>query len=83
MSISNNLDIPEQSSYKKHFSTETLLIRLTNDFLIASDEKSATVVLLLDLSAAFDTVEHSLLLNILEKEIGLKGIVLRWFKSFS
>lgn len=80
--ISNNLDIPEQSAYKKHFSTETLLIRLTNDILIASDEKSATIVLLLDLSAAFDTVEHSLLLNILEKEIGLSGTVLRWFKSF-
>ena len=73
------MDIPEQSAYKKHFSTETLLIRFTNDILIASDEKSATVVLLLDLSAAF---EHSLLLTILEKEIGLKGTVLIWFKSF-
>ena len=79
---SNDLDIPEQSAYKKHFSTETLLVRLTNDILIASDAKSATVVLLLDLSAAFDTVEHSVLLRILEKEIGLSGTVLKWFKSF-
>ena len=78
----NNLNISEQTAYKKHCSTETLLVRLTNDILIASDSKSATVVLLLDLSAAFDTVEHGLLLNILEKEIGLSGVVLKWFKSF-
>ena len=79
---SNRLNIPVQSAYKKNFSTETLLVRLTNDILIASDMKSATVVLLLDLSAAFDTVEHNLLLTILEKEIGLTGTVLKWFRSF-
>ena len=78
----NNLEIPEQSAYKKHFSTETLLVRLTNDILIASDAKNATVVLLLDLSAAFDTVEHSILLRILKNEIGLCGTVLKWFRSF-
>ena len=78
----NNLDIPEQSAYKKNNSTETLLVRLTNDILIASDSKSATVVLLLDLSAAFDTVEHKLLLDILEKEIGICGMALKWFRCF-
>ena len=78
----NNLNVPEQSAYKKDHSTETLLVRVTNDILISSDSKSATVVLLLDLSAAFDTVDHKLLLNILETEIGLKGIVLKWFRSF-
>ena len=44
--------------------------------------KSTTVVLLLDLSADFDTVEHNLLLTILEKDIGLTGTVLKWFRSF-
>ena len=81
MSI-NNLDIPEQSAYKRQHSTETLLVRLTNDILIASDSKSATVVLLLDLSAAFDTVDHNLLLSILQKEIGIVGTALKWFGSF-
>ena len=78
----NNLHCPEQSAYKKNFSTETLLVRIWNDLLVASDEKSATVVMMLDLSAAFDTVDHDLLLDILKKEIGLRGTVLKWFESF-
>ena len=78
----NNLHCPEQSAYKKNNSTETLLIRIWNDLLIATDERKATVVMLLDLSAAFDTVDHGLLLRILKKEIGLRGTVLSWFESF-
>ena len=78
----NNLDIKEQSAYKKNNSTETLLVRLTNDLLIAADKKSATVLMLLDLSAAFDTVDHSILLKILQREIGITGTALKWFKSF-
>ena len=80
--LRNGLNIPNQSAYKKNNSTETVLIRLTNDLLIASEEKSATVVMLLDLSAAFDLVDHGLLLNILSREIGLRGVALKWFKSF-
>jgi hypothetical protein len=78
----HGLNIPTQSGYKKRHSTETLLLRVVNDLLIASDEKSATVVMLLDLSAAFDTVDHQKLLTILETEIGIKGTALDWFKSF-
>ena len=78
----NNLDIPLQSAYKKNHSTETLLIRIVNDLLIASDEKKATVVMLLDLSAAFDTVDHDKLLSILRKEIGVCGVALKWFGSY-
>lgn len=77
-----NLNCPQQSAYKKNHSTETLLIKITNDVLIASDERTATVVMLLDLSAAFDTVDHDLLLKILYKEIGIKGNALSWFQSF-
>ena len=78
----NNLQIPNQSGYKKYHSTETLLIRVVNDILIASDEGSATVVMLLDLSAAFDTVDHKKLLHILKHEIGIDGTALKWFSSF-
>ena len=78
----NNLNMPFQSAYKKHHSTETLMIRIVNDLLITIDENKATVVMLLDLSAAFDTVDHNKLLHILKSEIGVSGIALDWFKSF-
>lgn len=78
----NNLNMPMQSGYKKCHSTETLLIRIVNDLLIASSERKATIVMLLDLSAAFDTVDHQKLLKILEAEIGVSGSALAWFESF-
>jgi hypothetical protein len=78
----NNLNISNQSGYRKHHSTETLLVTLVNDLLIASDQNTATVVMLLDLSAAFDTVDHNKLLQILELEIGIRGTALKWFRSF-
>ena len=78
----NNLNINLQSAYKKNHSCETLLIRIVNDLLIASDEDKATVVMLLDLSAAFDTVYQPKLLKILKKQIGIGGTALRWFESF-
>ena len=53
-----------------------------NDLVIASDEKSCTVVMLLDLRAIFDTVDHTKLLTILEKLIGVSGTALNWFRSF-
>ena len=78
----HNLNRNEQSAYKKCHSTETLLIRIWNDLLVATDQKSCTVMMMLDLSAAFDTVDHQLLIKILKHEIGLRGTVLDWFKSF-
>ena len=80
--LSNNLDVPFQSGYKKSHSTETLLIRVLNDILIASSENKATVVMMLDLSVAFDTVDHNKLLMILQHELGIQGIALKWFKSY-
>ena len=78
----NNLHIDKQSGYKKHHSTETLLVKIANDLLVVADKKSATVMLLLDLSAAFDTVDHRKLLDILFAEIGIRDTALEWFKSF-
>ena len=78
----NNLNIDHQSGYKKYHSTETLLITIVNDLLVASNENNATVVMLLDLSAAFDTVDHHKLLNILRHEIGIEGTAFKWFEDF-
>ena len=57
-------------------------MKVTNDLLIASDKGLVSVLVLLDLSAAFDTIDHHILLQRLEHEIGIKGTALSWFKSY-
>ena len=78
----NNLHCKFQHGYKKNHSPETLLLRLVNDILLGMDCNFATLILLIDLSAAFDTVDIELLLNILHFEFGVCGVALRWFRSF-
>lgn len=78
----NNLHCHYEHGYKKYHSTETLLLRLHNDLLLASDKDIVTILLLIDLSAAFDTVDIDLLLHILEVDIGISGVALQWFASF-
>ena len=71
-----------QHGYKKDHSTETLLLKIVNDLLVACDNQHPTIVMLLDLSAAFDTVDQTKLLNILKEEVGIDGTALKWFASF-
>ena len=71
-----------QSAYKKAHSTETALLRVQNDILTSIDKKRGTFLILLDLSAAFDTVDHDLLLSFLENNIGLTGSVLSLFQTY-
>ena len=78
----NDLNVKEEYGYKQAHSTELLLLWVTNSLLEACDKNMPTVVLLLDLSAAFDTVDHEKLLEILEVEIGVTGVALEWFKEF-
>ena len=78
----NNLHSQHQYGYKQGHSTEMLLLKVFNDLLIACDEKKPTILMLLDLSAAFNTVNHSMLLTILHNEIGIVGFAFKWFKSF-
>ena len=80
--ITNNLMTDKEYAYKKHHSTEMLLIKVVNDLLLSCDKNHPSVVLLLDLSAAFDTVDHRKLLNILHRDIGITGVALEWFKSY-
>ena len=80
--LTNNLNCDKEYGYKENHSTEVLLIKVVNDLLMACDEKQPTIVLLLDLSAAFDTVDQEKLLEILMNEIGIEGTALRWFRSF-
>ena len=78
----NNLNEDFQYGYKKGHSTETLLVKVVNDLLIACDDQKPSIVMFLDLSAAFDTVDQTKLLKILEQDIGVEGVALKWFASF-
>ena len=71
-----------QSGYKPKHSCETLLLRVSNDIFTNMDRSKCTIAVLLDLSAAFDTVDHDQLLSILWFELGFRGIVFKWFKDF-
>ena len=62
-------------------STETALLRIHNDILRTIDQKKEVIIVLLDLSAAFDTIDHDILINRLNNKYGFTGTVLRWFES--
>ena len=72
----NHLDNPRQSAYKKNYSTETALQSLQNDISRALDDKKATFLLPLDLSAAFDTLDHAILTERFYTHYGLSGFAL-------
>ena len=78
----NNIDEPMQSSYKAHHSTETAMMRVYNDILCIIDQKKYVLLVCLDLSAAFDIVDHNILLNRLEQRIGITDKCLMWFRSY-
>ncbi len=71
-----------QSEFRPSHSTEAALIRVTNDLLLSSDRGGISLLLLLDFSAVFGTIDHNILLNRLENFVGISGSALAWFKSY-
>ncbi len=78
----NHLMPPVQSAYRKHYSTETATLKVASDVFDSIDAGKLTILAMLDLSAAFDTVDHEILKSRLSMSYGVGGTVLRWLTSF-
>jgi len=71
----------QQSAYRQHHSTETAVLKVHND-LMTADSGLVSALCLLGLTAAFDNVDHDLFLLRLERQFGLRGVTLLWFRSY-
>jgi hypothetical protein len=71
-----------QSAYKRGHSTETAVLKLTDDAFHEMDTKESTILVALDQSAAFDCVDHAVLLSRLRSLFGVYGLALNWFQSY-
>ena len=78
----NELIPSQQSGFRRNHSTETLLLRLLSDFYGAVDRGQVTLLSLFDVSSAFDSVDHSILLQRLSTSFGLVDQPLDWLTSF-
>ena len=77
-----NLENPRQSAYKSGHTTETTLMHIKNEFHLSLSQGEPTALVLLDLLPAFDTIDHTTLLNCLKSWFGVCGTALKWFTSY-
>ena len=78
----NNLFPVFQSAYQQNHNTETALLKVMNNILLNTNNQCATLLILLYLSAAFDTVDHDTMVHRLECSFGIQGKALSWFASY-
>ena len=71
-----------QSAYRQNHSTETALLHVSDTLLSAADNNDVSILCLLDLSAAFDTIDHTILLDCLQHTFGISGSALNWFCTY-
>ena len=79
---SSNTSNQYQSAYRKIYSTETALLKIHSDILASRDAGKVTALTLLDLSAAFDTIDHTILPSRFDDWFGVTGKALNWFESY-
>ena len=79
----DNLLMPDyQSAYRSNYSCETLLVKLVSDILWDFENQNIVALVALDLSTAFDTVDHEVLLDVLITGFGVSGSAYNWFSSY-
>ena len=78
----NHLADPLQSQYLAGHSTETALVKVHSDISAMLDRGDMAILLMLDLSAAFDTIDHSIMLQRLQQMFGVEGDALDWIRSY-
>ena len=71
-----------QRTYRQFFSTETAVLKVVTDVLTAMDRRQITLLGMFNLSAAFYTVDHDILLSRLEVSFGIRGVAFNWFASY-
>ena len=69
-------------AYRENYSTDCALIKLHHDILMNMEKNKVTIMIMIDLSAAFDTVDHDILLDVLQKRGGISGTVLKWYDTY-
>jgi len=79
---SNGLLPRFQSAYRAYHSTETAVLKVLTDILLAADAGDLSALVLLDLSAAFDMVDHGILLYRLDSSYQIVRSVQQWFQSY-
>ncbi len=80
--VDNDLYPSAQSSYRRNHSTEIALLKVKNDLLMNMNEQHVSLLVLFDMSAAFDTVDHCVLLERLSSKFGFTGGASSWFRSY-
>ena len=78
----NSLMPKYQSAYRSNFSCETALVKIVDDILNDMECQRVTALVGIDLSAAFDTVDHDILLSVLQNRFGICDNALRWFLTY-
>ena len=81
--LASNNPMPRlQSGFRSGHSTETAILRVLSDLYSSIDQGQVALLALLDVSAAFDTVDHDILLERLSKSFGITGSAHHWIRSF-
>ena len=78
----HKLHSTHQSGYRKYHSCETAMLKIVNDIMNMMQNKDCVVLILLDLSAAFDTIDHDLIIKKLTNYFGINGNVVKWIQSY-